>query len=190
MKTIAYWVISVHVAICLILLGDHWIKRDRRSKQPIHIRMFEVQAALPLKTIAAPPLKTASAPQPSSKPAAKPKKVAAPSPPKKSAPKPLPTKKELSIPVLTPVIAAPDVAEEKIDPSLMVASYLKDLLILPEIGDVKVHLVINKQGVVEEVEILESKSQKNQDFLKNRLSEIAFPWLNEETKLTLVFRND
>lgn len=193
MKKKLYWVLSVHLALLAILLGDHWVKREKKTKTPIHIRSIEIK---PVEVAVKTPAKPVSTPKQVLKKVEKPKSVK-PLPAKKAETKqeikPLVKKEELPIPILPSASfqERPQTQEEeKIDSSVAVASYLKDLLILPEIGDVKVLVCINKQGYVESIEILESKSQKNQDFLKNRLSEISFPWLNEETKLTLVFRND
>ncbi|MEX0961949.1 MAG: hypothetical protein WDZ28_03735 [Simkaniaceae bacterium] len=53
--------------------------------------------------------------------------------------------------------------------------YLQSTLILPEIGDVKVKITINKRGGLENLEILSSESQKNENYLKEALSRENFP---------------
>ncbi len=70
-----------------------------------------------------------------------------------------------------------------------IAALLQETLELPEFGLVKVKLSIGKVGTLENLEILEAKSQKNAAFLKKRLPELQFPCLNEVTTLTIVFSN-
>jgi hypothetical protein len=50
---------------------------------------------------------------------------------------------------------------------------------LPEKGDVKVNLEIDRQGKLVHFEIIDSESTKNEEFLKNRLPELKLPCLNE-----------
>jgi len=73
--------------------------------------------------------------------------------------------------------------------SEQIAALLQQELELPEFGEVKIKLSINRFGHLETVEILESKSQKNEAFLKKRLGEIQFPQLKETMSLTIAFTN-
>jgi hypothetical protein len=70
-----------------------------------------------------------------------------------------------------------------------IAAFLQEALELPEFGEVKIKLSINRFGALETLEILESKSLKNEAFLKKRLPELQFPRLNEVVSLTIVFMN-
>lgn len=96
------------------------------------------------------------------------------------------TKKPLSIPKLdlsvTPTDALPNTTDE-------VIAFLQESLKLPEYGEVKAKITIDIRGQLVSVEIVEAKSAKNGQFLKNRLPELQFPCFNETTSLTIVFRN-
>ncbi|HLB53074.1 MAG TPA: hypothetical protein VJK48_05130 [Chlamydiales bacterium] len=76
-----------------------------------------------------------------------------------------------------------------------VMQFLKENLQLPEFGEVVINLEIESSGHIAKIEILQTGSLKNSDFLKKRLPELSFPCFNEfalsETKLqfTIAFRN-
>lgn len=73
--------------------------------------------------------------------------------------------------------------------------YFQEALDLPEYGDVKAKIQIDRFGKLVECEILEAKSLKNAEFLKNQLPGLTFPCLNDfgilETAqtFTITFRN-
>ncbi len=73
---------------------------------------------------------------------------------------------------------------------------LKNMLRLPEFGTVSVSFCVNKEGKISNVMIMESQSQKNQQYLKKTLPELSFPWFNQyisETEahdFTIVFKNE
>src|SRR3984957_5366248 len=52
---------------------------------------------------------------------------------------------------------------------------LKSNLKLPEVGDVKVRLTVERSGKVRKIEILESKNQKNRSYLEKQLTKISLP---------------
>lgn len=74
-------------------------------------------------------------------------------------------------------------------------AYLQNALDLPEFGEVKAKLDIDRFGRLIDFEILETKSVKNAEFLKNRLPELALPCFNEadssntNLSFTITFRN-
>lgn len=69
-------------------------------------------------------------------------------------------------------------------------AFLQNALDLPEYGEVKAKIEIDRYGNLVECEILEAKSRKNAEFLKNRLPELAFPCLNDGShSFTITFRN-
>lgn len=80
--------------------------------------------------------------------------------------------------------------------SKQLASFLQSYLELPEFGFVIAKIEINRSGKVMQVEILESKSKKNAEFLKNRLLDLDVSGLNEEGPLeknyeyTITFKNN
>jgi hypothetical protein len=94
------------------------------------------------------------------------------------------TKQEIAIPTLSF-----DLPEE-MSPAETIAVFLREALQLPEFGEVRVELSIDSSGRLEKLEILESKSEKNAEFLRNQLPELLFPCLNRGVNLTIVFSND
>lgn len=97
---------------------------------------------------------------------------------------PLPT---LSTPA--PVVDSPPTYGE------FLIAYLQNSLDLPEYGEVRVRLEIDRFGSLIHCEILETQSVKNGEFLKNQLPTLSFPCLNDfdifETSqtFTIAFRN-
>ncbi|NGX33861.1 MAG: hypothetical protein K1060chlam1_00203 [Candidatus Anoxychlamydiales bacterium] len=71
---------------------------------------------------------------------------------------------------------------------------MQDNLKLPEYGSVKVSFTIHPSGKITDVLILDSKSEINQSYLKNSLSELSFNNMekvfNEKQKLIVIFKND
>lgn len=76
-----------------------------------------------------------------------------------------------------------------------VVALLTSSLDLPEFGAVKICLQIDALGSVISCKILEEKSRKNSEFLKNRLRELTFPCFNDfglsdsQLEFTVTFRN-
>jgi len=74
-------------------------------------------------------------------------------------------------------------------------AFLQNALDLPEFGEVKVRLEIDRFGALRNCSILDSKSRKNAEFLKNRLPELTFPSFNDFSivditqSFTITFRN-
>lgn len=71
---------------------------------------------------------------------------------------------------------------------------LQNNLNLPEYGEVKVSFIIHPEGKITDVLILDSKSEINQSYLKNSLSELLFKNMEkvfqEKQKLIVIFKND
>ncbi len=111
--------------------------------------------------------------------------------------------KKTARPVLNiPTRAASKPSEEVPEESVQDVSYeefliafLQNALDLPEFGEVRAKLEIDAFGKLIECQILEAKSAKNAQFLKNRLPELAFPCLNDfgilngKQTFTITFRN-
>ncbi len=78
---------------------------------------------------------------------------------------------------------------------LLLAHFLKTALELPEHGEVKLELTINKGGQVLRVHVLQAASEKNRRYLERKLPLLNFPPFNEELKnenihtFTLTFCN-
>ncbi len=74
-------------------------------------------------------------------------------------------------------------------------AYLQGALDLPERGDVKLRIEIDRFGRLSECEVLDSRNSKNAEFLKNRLPELTFPCFNDfgitdlTQTFTITFRN-
>ena len=101
-------------------------------------------------------------------------------------------KTEISVPVFfepPPIETTPSYESEFASLNERIAAMLQETLQLPEFGEVKIFLSIDRFGRLQSLEVLESKSTKNAEFLKNRLPELLFPCLNEATSLTVVFSN-
>jgi outer membrane biosynthesis protein TonB len=69
-------------------------------------------------------------------------------------------------------------------------------LSLPEYGEVKVKLTLNADGTIVDVDVLSSKNKKNEEYLKNTLPNLTFPWFNlylpneKKLVLTISFLNE
>jgi hypothetical protein len=74
-------------------------------------------------------------------------------------------------------------------------AYLQSSLDLPEYGEVRAKIEIDRFGKLLHCEILEAKSTKNAEFLKNQLPDLTFPCLNDfdimdfSQTFTITFRN-
>lgn len=82
-----------------------------------------------------------------------------------------------------------EIGQETVQPSYgqTLIAYLQGSLDLPEFGEVKVDLEIDRNGHLVRFEILEEKSKKNAEFLKKRLPELVLPCFNDTSNETAVF---
>ena len=70
-------------------------------------------------------------------------------------------------------------------------SFLHASLNLPEFGEVKIQMTINKDGSVAKLVVLESESQKNKVYLQQHLPRLKFPLIFDNDKtITLTFCNE
>lgn len=105
-------------------------------------------------------------------------------------------KRELVIPTKSQREEEPIVerGEEPTYSEFLVA-FLQGTLDLPEFGEVKVKMEIDRFGKLVDCVVLEAKSKKNGEFLKERLPDLSFPALAEFGILdsthvfTITFRN-
>jgi len=104
----------------------------------------------------------------------------------------------LAIPAILSQPAKTSVAEESnFNPSYgeFLTAFLQSELALPEQGDVKIQIAIDSFGKLLDCQVLDSKSSKNEEFLKNRLPELVFPCFNVfgitdlTQTFTIAFRN-
>ncbi len=78
----------------------------------------------------------------------------------------------------------------------VLVEYFRQNLSLPEYGEVKIKLTLNCDGTIADIFIVSSKSKKNEEYLKNTLPNLAFPWFNlylpneKNLGLTVSFLND
>lgn len=146
-------------------------------------------------------------PKPASKPTPKTAAVKKPAPPKpipKKEAQPKPLQEENTLLVSAPEMNQETIQETKRPPLTLPAPlassslkpetepepnldlsygetltlFLQSELILPEPGDVKAQIAIDASGKLVSCEILDARSAKNEEFLKNRLPELAFPCFN------------
>jgi hypothetical protein len=213
-KQIALTVFLSHFFIVLALFGHHLFTRQLRPPRPMVIRTLAAQPP-PRPLATAPVAKATPAPaKPKAKPSAPAKKAtpkasAAPQPVvKKTAAKEedllqeiaanlqaLSTETKPSRSTLTVPSKLASKAEIKsdtpFDPTAgeILIAYLQNELDLPEYGEVRAKIEIDRFGKLVSCQILEAKSAKNAAFLKNRLPELAFPCLNDSQSFTITFRN-
>lgn len=57
-------------------------------------------------------------------------------------------------------------------------SYLREVLTLPNIGEIKVKLIVSDAGKIASFEILSSTSEENENYLKNKLPFLSVPCFN------------
>lgn len=212
-KQITSAVCAAHLFAVIALFGHHLLSGRLKPPKPMIVRTVAayqkpktepIRKELPKKaaTVAASP------------PPAKSIKKSAPTKPKPAQPvaKALPNhllteiaqsletlsteakaSSQVSLQIPSPIQAKAELSSSlKTDPSYAEAliAYLQTALDLPEYGEVKVKIEINRFGLLAGLEILETKSKKNGEFLKNRLPELTFPCLNGETQsFTITFRN-
>lgn len=212
-KQIALAVCLTHFLLVLALLGHHLFTRQLRPPRPIVVRTLAAQP--PQRAIAAAPAPKpaaakSTAPKKTPAPAQKPTAKAKPAPKIVSAAKKIPppavlqeiaesletlsverapTRTALTVP--TKIQAQAEIASTALDPTYgeILIAYLQNELDLPEYGDVKAKIEIDRFGRLVDCQILEAKSAKNAEFLKNRLPELAFPCLNDSQSFTITFRN-
>ncbi len=99
------------------------------------------------------------------------------------------SKTTLEVPTFNQVIQFETESTEP-TPTEQIALFLQEQLQLPDFGEVKAELKIDRFGHLISCKIVDSKSVKNAEFLKKRLPEVQFPCLNETASLTIVFRNE
>ena len=213
-RQIAVAVCSLHVLLVLALLCHHLISGRLKPPRPMVVKT--IAAVQPTQVVyGEPPRKRVS--EKKIKKEAPPQKVAAPKA------KPVPVAKKAAPPkekaVYTEGIETLSAETKQTRPSLLLPSkievkkesapplnleptyqeyliaYLQSVLDLPEYGDVRAKVEIDRFGRLIDCEILEAKSRKNGEFLKNQLPALTFPCLNDfgisdatET-FTITFRN-
>ncbi|MES2273380.1 MAG: hypothetical protein V4487_04245 [Chlamydiota bacterium] len=108
----------------------------------------------------------------------------------------LPHRSKLTLPsdvVLTAQIG--DMPPSGATYSEILIAYLQNVLDLPEYGEVRARIEIDRAGAILDCAILESKNVRNSEFLKKRLPELAFPCFNDfgisdaTLTFTITFRN-
>jgi hypothetical protein len=204
-KQIAVFVVAAHGFMLCMLGGDHWMHRANGNRKKITVHTIlcsppKVAAKTKLSPKTQPASKTqklvAKQPLPKEPPAKLAAPMVAPAPLDSDA---LLAKIENNLDLLAEntsvvkksTITIPDFTFRPTEYSAaeQIVSLLQASLELPEFGSVKVQLSINAVGILEEVAILEAKSQKNAEFLKKQLPELQFPCLNKDTTLTIIFSN-
>ena len=203
-KKIGAAVCLVHILVILTLGGHHLFTKKTGAPRAIAVRTVEVQTKReegPTKAAAATPVK----PKPVAATPVKPKpKAAAPAVKKEPKASNAIVEKREPKSVRRPELPLPAKIERKAevvqvndDPTYgeYLIAYLQNALDLPEYGEVKAQLEIDRFGRLVDCQIVYTKSGKNAEFLKNQLPELTFPCLNDFGILdsthifTITFRN-
>lgn len=210
-------VFAVHGTLILWGMTDHLLNRKNKRKQAMIVRT--VQPFLPIVAVSSPAVisalpqkkmaSTASAKKttlPSIKPLKKEQKLAVNTEflgeltksleaLQSSQPKKL-SGRSLSIPQnITCKPELENAFQKNNSYAENLIALLTSSLDLPEFGAVKACLQIDASGSVINCKILEEKSRKNSEFLKNRLRELTFPCFNDfglsdsQLEFTVTFRN-
>lgn len=211
-KQIALVVCLFHLVAVLGLIGHHFATRRLRPPRPMVVRTLAAQPAPRAIASAPTPVAKTAEPKPKSKTPAPVAKKSTPSA-TKTGTKPAPIAKKAPVfqeiaeslealsseaartrtilTVPSKIQSKAEIAPSKFDPTYgeLLIAYLQNELDLPEYGEVKVKIEIDRFGRLVDCEILEAKSFKNAEFLKNRLPELAFPCLNDPQSFTITFRN-
>lgn len=205
-QQIAIWVCFTHISLGLALFIQDVTSKSFKPTRPMIVRVVP-PAPIPLnanhpsapqsKPNKSPPKPTSPTPVPKkpiqnptpSKPKTTPSPAATPHPTPSPEPTPRP-KPSLAIPSkITPKQEPlPKQINEPSTEEFLVA-YLQSALELPEYGEVRAKIEIDTSGTLISCEILDAKSRKNSDFLKNRLPELVFPCLNHSQSFTITFKN-
>ena len=202
-KQIWVCVFGLHAFIFFSLLVHHAATSSWKTKKQIAVRTYVVQKSAPPKKVVTPQKPPAAPPAVKPKPQSNlPAKKSPPTQPAKKGKEAPPAKAA----VIDDLTAALDLLKEWDSPSnsrpalqvptavhiqqSQVAStnpsygeflvgYLESTLDLPEFGQVKIQLVVDREGHVISSEILSSENLKNSEFLKNRLPQLTFPCFND-----------
>jgi len=89
-----------------------------------------------------------------------------------------------------------EIKEENVNYYERLIYEMQMLLRLPEFGQIKMRLVINKNGSISDMEILSSKSKGNEAYLKRMLPTLEFPWFEEfcskenRKQIIILFKNE
>ncbi len=202
-KQIGAGVVLVHFVCVLALVVHHWMAGHPPPRR-MAVRTRQVASVVAQSVAPSAPKSVASPAAPSKAPAKKPAPAAAkpkaktiqstPSKPVKTEPlvvAPPVTKAVLAVPML--IEPSPTLEIQEAEPTyeeLLIATF-QNALDLPEIGEVRACLEIDRMGRLVSCIILETKSRKNGEFLKNRLPDLLFPCFNgaDLQSFTVTFRN-
>jgi hypothetical protein len=215
-KKITSLVISLHIIFILALLFSPAQKTPLPKKHiavrtvvptvkmPARPKPAPAKAPATSKTVT-PPKKTPPAPPKSSPPAKKPVAAEKNKPRKSPAVKAPPVAREEKEPLakieeklytpprlqlVVPKIEEPPSQEGSQSEEVLVA-FLHGTLNLPEFGDVKIQLTLNRDGSVAKVVVVQAESKKNRAYLEDHLPCLKFPLILEQEKtFTLTFCNE
>jgi hypothetical protein len=209
---IAVCVIAMHFALLAALGIQHLASPSLKKRAPLAVRIHQISQEKAIKRVVKKP---APAPAPTPPPVKKKPLV------KRAAPAPKPIKAEIlreieeSFATLTTSAPAPKTSskiqlpahlesatvEMKVENlssgfyGPLLVETLQTQLQLPEMGDVRAKLTIQAPGRLLFLEILDTKSFKNAEWLKNQLPLLELPCFNDfeitdaKLEFTITFRN-
>jgi hypothetical protein len=193
-QKIAVGVFAVHFLLLSILWIHHAWKGKARPVRPLVVKSVVISAPAP-----PPPSVVTVKPAAPKKVDKKKEKIA-----KEVAQLKKEMKKEAVIEKKRAQLAVPKPLPQKVQPPIeqpaptygeFLIAFLENALDLPEYGDVKARIEIDRFGHLVHCQILESKNGQNAIFLQSRLQEIEFPRLDEygisepSHSFTITFRN-
>lgn len=186
-KRIFLTVTGVHCALILLFAVYSKVFAPKISHQTIAVHT--VQQAPPALKTTTPPPKAAGVKKIAAAPVAKEKKKPPPAfrenekkkttaPPKRGKEEKSLPEFEMNIPQMLEIKEeSVAVVVEKTDLSYgdCLTQMLQRMLQLPEIGDVRARLSVSCKGEIRAIEILDSKSRKNSEWLKKELPSLSLP---------------
>ncbi|MCH9627997.1 MAG: hypothetical protein S4CHLAM2_16460 [Chlamydiales bacterium] len=203
-------VISVICAHFLVLAGMTYFHPPKAKPLPrkaVAVQTYLIQEEKPKPQIppSTPKSKPAPAPKPAPKPKPKPKPVTKPKPTVTQTPKkkPDPQKEELvrmmqkslssldqpSKPTSTPTKTTKPIGPLASEALHFEAAYqdrliafLENALTLPEKGNVKLALTVNRSGMITQVHIKEAASSRNRSYIETSLPELLLPPFTDQFK--------
>lgn len=192
-KQITISVCTAHLLALFFLFGHHLLTRTKKIKTPILVRTVVVYPERKeTPPLAIEPRVNQQKMKPALHLAAKHK-----APPKKEATQAPKAKKRSPLTLPTKIETKPPLPETAVQPEYgeWLIGFLQNSLDLPEYGEVKATLEIDRFGKLVKCEILETKSTKNAAFLQSELPDLLFPYftdfgiLGETQTFTITFRN-
>lgn len=207
MRRIAAFVFMAHFLMVAALVFQYWLSHSAKPMHPMVVRTRQFQPEIVSAKQTSPAKQTSfskapSNPKPSTakKPASVTKPATKSAAKKTTAPESCTVAKEskrasLYVPEIHEVSVSSEPADSHSSYASYLVSYLQGSLELPEYGTVRVKLTIDRYGRLMECDILDTQSQKNGTFLKEKIQDLTLPVFSDfgimdlTQTFTISFRN-